>query len=565
MTPGDRPLTPAGVREEFAGLVRTAMEDLWGIDQDPAVTEPRNPEFGDLASQVAMRLAGRLRKPPREIADAIAERVTASASWAERVSVDGPGFINVSLSRQQLVCSAEALAQRGLAALLPDRSRGRRAIVEYVSSNPTGPLTIGHCRQAVLGEAVAGMLESLGYDVHREYYFNDAGRQMRLLGQSLAARCAESAGVDGPDLPEGGYRGAYISGWAEELLADESRSLSWPEDAEAFTEFARERAMETIREDLALLGISFDRYFRESELLGGAVEEAVDRLSEAGQGLVYRDGDGRVWLRLTELGRPKDRVIVRDSGMYTYRMPDIAYHLDKFERGFDPIVDIFGADHLDTSRDVTAALKALLGEGEVDSRLAVILHQFVTLVRDGGKVKMSTRAGDFVTMRDLVEEVGSADVVRYLFLTRRAEAHMDFDLDLALRQSEENPVYYVQYAHARISGIIEKAAEEGVEPSRLSSKELAGLLSGDHERALLRHLEAIPVRVEAAATALEPHRLTEMLAELAAAFHSFYAHVRVVDRHSPQESAARLLLCLACRSALRGMLSILGVRAPDRM
>jgi arginyl-tRNA synthetase len=485
--------------------------------------------------------------------------------WAERVSVDGPGFINVTLSRRQLAASAAALADSGLHALLPDRSSGRRAIVEYVSSNPTGPLTIGHCRQAVLGEAVARMLEALGYDVHREYYFNDAGRQMRLLGQSLAARCAEAAGVEGPELPEGGYRGSYICNWAEELLEEEDRGLRWPEDAAVFIRFARERAMEIIRGDLALLGISFDRYFRESELLEGAVEEAVDLLRDAGEGLVHEDDDGKVWLRLTELGRPKDRVIVRAGGMYTYRMPDIAYHLDKFRRGFDPIVDIFGADHLDTSRDVTSALRAILGEEEVDARLRVILHQFVTLVRGGRKVKMSTRAGEFVTLRDLVEEVGSADVVRYLFLTRRAEAQMDFDLDLARRQSEENPVYYVQYAHARISGIIDTAAEKGVEPSRLPAGELSELLAGEHERALLRHLESLPVRVEAAAAALEPHRITDMLAELAAAFHSFYAHVRVIDKQSPQVSSARLLLCLACRSALRGMLSILGVEAPDRM
>lgn len=557
--------TPAELRSAFGELVCGAMEELWGVREDPAITEPRNPEFGDLASQVAMRLAGRLQRPPREIAEAILAQMADSMPWAEKASVDGPGFINVTLTLPQLASTARRLARSGLGSLLPDRSEGRIATVEYVSSNPTGPLTIGHCRQAVLGEAVSRMLEALGFSVHREYYFNDAGRQMELLGQSLAARYAEAAGVEGPELPEGGYRGGYMVSWAEELLQREGEGLRWPADADTFTGFARERAMQTIRKDLSLLGIEFDRYFRESELLEGAVEEAIERLRRAGEDLVYGDDEGKLWLRLSKLGRPEDRVIVRKSGMCTYRMPDIAYHLDKFQRGFDPIVDVFGSDHLDTSRDVRAALEAVLGEEEVDRRLRIILHQFVTLVRGGRKVKMSTRAGDFVTLRDLVEEVGSADVVRYLFLTRRAEAQMDFDLDLAVKQSEENPVYYVQYAHARISGILGKAAEEGVEPPDWEADKLAALLEGEHERALLRHLEALPLRLEAAAEALEPHRVTDMLAELATAFHAFYAHVRVIDAQRPDVSAARLLLCLSCRGALRGMLAVLGVDAPERM
>ena len=559
-------ITPSELRSRFARLVRQAMRELWGIeDQDPAITEPKNAQFGDLASQVAMRLAGRLRRPPRQIAGELADELAGRMPWAEKVSVDGPGFLNVTLSLPQLVSASCLLAREGLPSMLPDLSEGRKAIVEYVSSNPTGPLTIGHCRQAVLGEAISRMLEALGFRVHREYYFNDAGRQMRLLGESLAARYFQHLEEEGPEVPEGGYRGSYICEWARQLASVDGSELSWPEDGQRFTEFARERAMEVIRSDLELLDIVFDRYFRESELLEGEVERAIESLKHAGDDLVYTDENGKVWLRLTSLGRPEDRVIVRSDGMCTYRMPDIAYHLNKFSRGFGLVVDIFGSDHLDTSRDVTAALKAVLGREPVDSRLRVILHQFVTLVRGGSKVKMSTRSGDFVTLRDLVEEVGSPDVVRYLFLTRRAEAQMDFDLDLALKQSEENPVFYVQYAHARISGILEKAASEGIEPLQATPEELAALLDGPHERALLRHLEAIPVRVEAAAEALEPHRLTEMLAELATAFHAFYAHVRVIDAERPEISAARLLLCHACRSALRGMLSVLGVGAPERM
>ena len=564
---------PRALRGVLARAVDDVLRDAWP-DRMPSgyaahVGFADDLRFGDLTCRAALELAGALRQSPAVTARAVAGALEGSLPEISSVTVDGPGFLNFRLSTPYLVSVADALAVRGLGPLLPRPGEGRRALVEYVSSNPTGPLTVGHCRQAVLGESICRLLESVGWSVSREYYFNDAGRQMELLGRSLAARYDEARGLEAA-VPEGGYNGAYLAGWGTDLLRDRGDGLTWERDGELFVTTARERAMAMIRGDLDLLGIRFDRYFRESELIPGPVEEVIGRLravpTPAGP-LAYDDpdGSGKVWLRLTALGRPEDRVIVRSNGMYTYRIPDVAYHVDKFRRGFDLLVDVFGSDHLDTSRDVRTALEVLVDPAEVEERLKIVIHQFVPLVRAGGKVKMSTRAGEFVTLEDLVREVGSADVTRYLFLTRRAESHMDFDLDLAATQSVENPVYYVQYAHARISGILRTAEESGIPEMDASPAECAALLRGEHERELMRLLESLPCRIAEAAAALEPHRITEMLADLATAFHRFYQHHRVVDPADPRLSSARLLLCRACRRGLGGLLEILGVDAPDRM
>jgi arginyl-tRNA synthetase len=560
-------MDPYELRNEISRLIAGALAGMapgHGLP-DARVTPSRNPGFGDLSSQVAMQMAGLLGRPPIEIAEEIASRIAPALPAGTEVATAPPGFLNFTLSAGHLTDMVYRLASGGLAPLLPDAGCGRRAQVEFVSSNPTGPLTVGHCRQAVLGEAVSRLLESLGWKVDREYYYNDTGRQMRLLGESLAARYTTLCGVP-TDIPEGGYMGDYLAEWAGELREDRGDGLDGVADSELFESFARDRAMELIGADLDLLGIRFDRFFRESELIPDRVEEAIAVLrgTMSDQGPLVYERDGRLWLRFTSLDRPEDRVIVRENGLYTYRMPDIAYHLDKLRRGYDLIVDVFGADHLDTSRDVSAALAAIAGPEEVARRLRIVIHQFVTLVRGGEKVRMSTRAADYVTLRDLVEEVGSADVTRYLFLTRRAEAHMDFDLDLARRQSDDNPVFYVQYAHARISGIMRHAAEAGI--GLPGTPEGVGeLLDGERERDLMRLLESLPERIVQAGEALEPHRLTEILAETATAFHGFYQHDRVVDLENPALSSARLLLCEACRRALGGVLGILGVEAPESM
>jgi arginyl-tRNA synthetase len=531
------------------------------------VSGSNNLEFGVVSCQAALRLAGILKDNPRSIAGRITEALADSVEGISSISIDGPGFINFRLSNDYLASTAFNLASGGLQSFLPDTGAGREVLVEFVSSNPTGPLTVGHCRQAVLGETISSLLEASGWKVSREYYFNDTGRQMNLLGESLAVRYSSAEGGEAV-IPEDGYHGSYIIKWAADLRAERGTGLTWENDQDTFIRFAEEKAMKMIMSDLSLLGIEFDRFFAESELIPEAVTDAIEKLSRItveGRSLVYRDDSGKLWLRFTALGRPKDRVIIRDNGMYTYRMPDIAYHIDKFSRNYDLMVDIFGADHLDTSRDVTAALECLLGRESVSAKLKVIIHQFVTLVRDGRKVKMSTRSGDFVTLRELINDVGSSDVTKYLFLTRRAEAHMDFDLDLARMQSNENPVYYVQYAHARIAGILRAAGEAGIcSPSEFSS-DISSLLDGEYERELMRLLESVPVRVTAAADEMEPHRLTEILADLATWFHRFYQHLRVVDTDNRDVSEARLMLCMACRRCISDLLGILGVNAPDRM
>ncbi len=564
-------MTPATLRNELERVLESSVRSIWGeiIPDDfrAVVSGSNNLEFGDLSCQAAMRLAAIVKDNPRSVAGMITETLPESIEGIAVVSIDGPGFINFTFSDDYLAFTAFNLASSGLKPFIPDSGTGREALVEFVSSNPTGPLTVGHCRQAVLGETISILLVASGWNVSREYYFNDAGRQMTLLGESLAARYLSAESGEAA-IPEGGYHGDYIIEWASDLKAFHGTGLKWETDRDTFIRFAEEKAMEMIRSDLSLLGIEFDRYFAESELIPEAVTDTIERLSGItvdGKSLVYQGDSGKLWLRFTALGRPNDRVMMRDDGTYTYRMPDIAYHLDKFSRNYDLIVDIFGADHLDTSRDVTAALECLLGRENVSEKLRIIIHQFVSLVKDGRKTKMSTRSGDFVTLRELINDVGSSDVTKYLFLTRRAEAQMDFDLDLARKQSSENPVYYVQYAHARIAGLLRTAGEAGVSSPQEFSSGLYELLEGEYERELMRLLESVPVNVAAASDEMEPHRLTEMLADLATGFHRFYQHVRVIDTESMEISAARLMLCEACRRCVSDLLGILGVDAPDRM
>lgn len=557
-------ISPLRTRTDLAGAMASAVAGLYGIEE-PAieVARSRNLAFGDLASSSAMPLAGRLGKPPREIAEAMAEQVRKGFPQIEKVTVDGPGFLNFTLSGDYLRETVLQLAAAGLSPMMPLTGTGKSAIVEFVSSNPTGPLTVGHCRQAVLGDAISGLLEATGWSVHREYYFNDGGNQMNRLAESLAARYFQLQGGS-MEVPEGGYMGDYVEGWANDLLGEAGGGLSWPADLETFRKFAEERAFRLISDDLELLGITFDRYFAESELIPDAVNEALALLSK--KGLVRPDGENpeKIWLMLTKIGRPEDRVVIRDDGSCTYRMPDIAYHLNKFRRGYDLIVDVFGSDHIDTCRDVEAAVSAVLGAEEVEGRLRTVIHQFVTLLRNGEKIKMSTRSGNFATLRDLVGEAGSPDVVRYIFLTRRAEAHMDFDLGAAAADSEDNPVFYVQYAFARISGILRKAGCEDI--SQLTEDPLLdNALQGERERDLMRLLETVPVRVHDAAEALEPHRITELLGEIATAFHGFYQHHRVIDPDNAPGTRTRLVLCLAVMNVLRDLLRILGVKAPERM
>ncbi len=560
------------------------------VDVPVQVERTRDRRHGDFASNLAMRLAKPARRNPRELAQALVEALPAS-EWVEEVEIAGPGFINFTLAAdawprvvRQVLEAGEAFGRSSIGA-------GKRVQVEFVSANPTGPLHVGHGRGAAYGAAVADLLAAAGFQVHREYYVNDAGRQMNILAVSVWLRYLERCGEAVP-FPSNGYRGEYVRDIAARLYETEGERLcrpaaevfaGIPADApegdkevhiDALIRRARELLgedgyrtvfdlglrliLEDIREDLEAFGVVYEEWFSECSLVAsGAVEKAVARLREAGH--TY-EKDGALWFRSTEFGDEKDRVLVRENGDPTYFASDIAYHLDKFERGFERVIDIWGADHHGYVPRVRAALQAL---GCEVSRFDVLLVQFAVLYRGGEKVQMSTRSGEFVTLRQLREEVGT-DAARFFYVMRRCEQHLDFDLDLAKSQSADNPVYYIQYAHARVCSVFRQAREKGLAWDRARGEAALGRLTEDHEQALLERLSRYPELVEAAALAHEPHQIAHYLRELANDFHTYYnAHPFLVDDADLRN--ARLCLIEATRQVIANGLGLLGVSAPERM
>ena len=549
-----------------------------GFDADGvaiAWEAPRDPSHGDLATNVAMTLARPLRRAPRQIAEALVAGLDLDPRQVAAVEVAGPGFINVRLATAYLT---DALAEIRAAGASYGRapSRGETAIVEYVSANPTGPLTVAHGRNAVLGDTLANLLDWQGYDVTREYYFNDAGRQMRMLGQSVRARYEHLLAPDGPtrelddgtvvpaSFPDDGYRGDYIVDVARALADEHGDALLAAEDEAPFTAAARDAVFAEIEASLVGLGVHMDRYFNERDLYdNGAVWDVVERLKA--KGLAYEE-DGAVWFATGKLGKtvrtdegevPKDTVLVKSTGEPTYRLPDIAYHLDKLDRGFDRIVDVFGADHVATYPDVIRGVRALGGDA---SKIDVLVYQFVTLIRDGEMVKMSTRKATYETLDDLVAEVG-ADVVRYFFLMRAPGTHLEFDLGLATEAKEKNPVFYLQYAHARICQILGKAAEAGL---ALDPEPDLALLTHPSAIDLIKTLVGFPDAIRTAAEAMGPHRLAEYLRGVATAFSAFYRDCHILGE-AEALGRARLALADATRIVLANGLAVLGLSAPERM
>ncbi len=450
----------------------------------------------------------------------------------------------------KLVCPADE--SYGLAA----EKNGKRVLVEFVSANPTGPLSVGHGRQAILGDCIARLLDAAGYEVDREYYYNDAGRQMRVLGESTRSRYLELLGVPF-EFPEDGYQGEYIYDIARELIEEKGDSLRDIEDVAPFKKKAERSIFKDITGTLTRLGITFDKYYNEQSLYeDGHIDDVVARLRD--KGLVYEQ-DGAVWFKTTEFGQKQDRVIIKSSGEPTYRLPDIAYHREKFKRGYDWMVDIFGADHIATVPDVMAGIRAL---GYDDSKVTVVLHQFVTLMREGRQVKMSTRKANFVTVDELLDEVGP-DVIRFFFLMRKADSQLEFDLDLATSQSQENPVYYVQYGHARLSSILKMAEEKGAQQGALDEAPLH-LLVEPEELRILKGIAAYPSLVMHAADDLAPHRIVFFLQELAGLFHSYYNKHRFISDDADL-TRARLWLGHGLRIVLRNGLLLLGMTAPEKM
>ena len=541
----------------------TALSALkYGDVVPPTFERPKLEAHGDLTTNIAMILAKSFGKKPRTIAEDLVRTLKLDPALVVRVEIAGPGFINFWFSESYYTSNLNSiLAQRDLFG----RSKsgmGKKTQVEFVSANPTGPLSVGHGRQAAIGDTIANLLEWTGHAVTREYYYNNAGRQMRKLAESTFARYRQLFDQT-VSFPEDGYQGDYIRAIAEDLKKLKGDSLQRLPSEEALAvcqETSEKTLFEEIKSVLLRMGVRFDVYFNEDSLYkDGATQDVVAEFRS--KGLAY-DKDGAVWFKATSMGLDQDRVIIKSTGEPTYRLPDIAYHRDKFRRGFELIIDIFGADHVATIPDVLAGIKAL---GYDPEKVRVVIHQFVTLLRNGEQVKMSKRAANYVTLDELIEEVGS-DAVRFFFVMRSISSHLEFDLDLAKEQSEKNPVYYLQYAHARIAGILRFAESEGVVGRDLSELGSADLqkLKEPFELALVKMLLTFPQVVENTCQSLEPHRLCTYLGDTATAFHKFYHNHRVVipERALAQ---ARLALCWATEIVLANGLKILGISAPERM
>ncbi len=549
------------VRDQIATWMATGLRAaqeasaLPAFDPPPvAVERPRQANHGDYASPVCLRLAREARMSPREIAARVVEHLP-PAPFAGKVEVAGAGYINVTLDPGWLAAQVETILEAGEAFGSLEIGRGQKAQVEFVSANPTGPLTVGRGRGGVMGDTLANLLMAAGYQVEREYYFNNAGRQMEILGNSVRLRYLELLGQE-VAFPEDHYQGDYIRDIAAALQAEYGDGLV-DADLRVFKERAEAEIFAGIRATLARLRIHFDHYFNEDSLhTGGQVADVLARMRE--RGYVY-EKDGAIWFRAGEDGK-KDRVLVKSTGEPTYRLPDIAYHVEKIRRGYDLMVTILGADHVEEYPDVLAGLQAL---GYRTDNVRVVFHQFVTLVRGGEQVRMSTRRGHFVTLDELIDEVGS-DAVRYFMLARSPDSHMEFDLDLAVEQSERNPVYYVQYAHARIASILRHAAEQGWD---IESPGDVSLLTHPSEQALIRKMLELPEVIEQGVVQLTPHYLPFYAQELAAIFHAFYRDCRVVssDPADADLTRARLRLVRAARLVLARALHLMGMTAPERM
>ncbi|MCC5914644.1 MAG: arginine--tRNA ligase [Balneolaceae bacterium] len=524
-------------------------------DQIPEIQieTPRDPSHGDAATNVAMMLAKPLRNNPRKIAEELVSTLKTDSSRIEAVEIAGPGFINFRYSDSYLYNELTDLLKEGEDFGKSSGRKGIKALVEFVSANPTGPLTVGHGRNAVLGDTVARLLEWTGADVHREYYFNNAGRQMRVLGQSVRARYLQELGKDA-ELPEGGYEGEYIRDIAKKLIDEHGDSLLNAEDEKVFKESAEAAIFEEIRKTLERMNIRMDSFFNEHTLYeNGSIDNVLKVFRE--KGMAY-DEDGAVWFKTTEFGKDKDTVLVKSSGEPTYRLPDIAYHANKLERGYNLCLDVFGADHIDTYPDVLNGISVLGYDKEL---VDVLVYQFVTLVKDGKPFKMSTRKANFVTLDELMDEVGE-DVTRFFFLMRSPNTHLEFDVAQAREAGEKNPVFYLQYAHARIQSILRKVHET----SDRSGESNLSLLTHDSEITLIKKLLSFPDAVELSATHREPHRLITYLNELASTFTSFYHDCRIMGVEEDLQQA-RANLAAATARVLKNGLRILGITAPDQM
>lgn len=552
------------LKEELRRTVFEAASAVAGGTSLPPVNidTPKARDHGDYACNIALILAKPLGRKPVDIAGEIVSRIP-TGGLVSRVEVRAPGFINFWISDTSVTAGLRGILEAGESYGCSTAMQGRSAIVEFVSANPTGPLHIGHARNAAVGDCICRALENVGCKVHREYYFNDAGAQMKRLGDSVRARYLQIFLAEPPPFPEDAYHGDYVREIAEQLHKEEGESWAG-RDWEAFARYAERIIVGWIDEDLEALSIRFDLKYSEVSLhQSGKVDEVLAQLKT--RGFAY-ESEGALWLRTTDFGDEKDRVLVKGDGDKTYLSPDIAYHDDKYSRGFDLVINLLGADHHSYAQRLKAAMSAL---GHDPDKLHCIIYQLVTVRRGGEVVRFSKRAGDTITLREMIEEL-SPDVIRFFFAMRKADSHMEFDWDLAKEQSDKNPVFYVQYAHARCCSIERKAAEKGVQFAGAASADLA-LLNSPEEQKLIRTLYEYPRVVEGAGINMDPQRYTAYLRDVAEQWNA-YQHagkidegLRIIRPDNPELTQARLALAAATRQVLRNALHALGCSAPERM
>ncbi|MGG2222750.1 arginine--tRNA ligase [Bacillus subtilis] len=519
---------------------------------------PKDKTHGDYSTNMAMQLARVAKKAPRQIAEEIVAHFDKGKASIEKLDIAGPGFINFYMNNQYLTKLIPSVLEAGEAYGETNIGNGERVQVEFVSANPTGDLHLGHARGAAVGDSLCNVLSKAGYDVSREYYINDAGNQINNLALSVEVRYFEALGLEKP-MPEDGYRGEDIIAIGKRLAEEYGDRFVNEEESERlafFREYGLKYELDKLRKDLENFRVPFDVWYSETSLYqNGKIDTALEALREKGH--VYEE-DGATWFRSTTFGDDKDRVLIKKDGTYTYLLPDIAYHKDKLDRGFDKLINVWGADHHGYIPRMKAAIEAL---GYEKGTLEVEIIQLVHLYKNGEKMKMSKRTGKAVTMRDLIEEVG-LDAVRYFFTMRSADTHMDFDLDLAVSTSNENPVYYAQYAHARICSMLRQGEEQGLKPA--ADLDFSHIQS-EKEYDLLKTIGGFPEAVAEAAEKRIPHRVTNYIYDLASALHSFYNAEKVIDPENEEKSRARLALMKATQITLNNALQLIGVSAPEKM
>ena len=554
------------MKQKIKNIINNALKDAYDNGDLPSsdfpeieVEEPNAGSHGDFSTNISMVMASIQKMPPRKIAEAIIKNINDPGGMLDKTEIAGPGFINFFLNKHSWHPVLQKIHEQDALYGASDIGKGKKIQVEFVSANPTGPLHVGHGRGAAVGDSVANILLFCGYNVEKEYYINDSGRQINTLGRSVFLRYKELFEAD-VQFPEDCYQGDYVRDLAGKVRDDNGDKLlsQGEEDAIKYcARFAAENILSEIKEDLESFGVVFDNWYSEQSLFdSGKVDRVINDFRK--QNIIFED-DGALWFRTKDFGDEKNRVVVRSNGLTTYFASDIAYHQDKFDRGFERIIDVWGADHHGYIPRVSAAIEA---SGHTRDKFNVILIQLVNLLREGEPVSMSTRSGEFVTLRDVISEVGS-DAARFIFLTRHYESALDFDLELAKKKTNDNPVYYVQYVHARISSIVRKAQERGISEIVWNDAAISGL-NEPEEIQLIKIMARYPEIVRCSAEYMEPHRITYYLMNLASAFHAYYNKHRVLTDEA-ELTIGRLYLVLAIKKIIRNGLSLLGVSAPEKM